>query len=186
MSLFARTAQLGCYRLGPQDAVTRELWVLQQGLEGAAGWQKRLEALPFPQRWAPQRQRLLCRLRGLTVPEGCTPAQLAQAAQLAWQAIPPEPQAVCAALEQLGVAGAALTEDPAGLTVQLEGEPGGFLPQRQAVEAFVQGLLPAGVVLKRENPPLTWALFDSLGNTVAQLEEKNLTWAQLDAYGQQP
>ena len=61
---------------------------------------------------------------------------LARAAQLAWQAIPPEPQAVCAALEQLGVAGAALTEDPAGLTVQLEGEPGGFLPQRQAVEAF--------------------------------------------------
>ncbi len=186
MSLYERTARLGCYRLGPQDVVTRELTVLQHALDQVDSRVGGLAALPFPHQWEEGRLRQLCQLRGLTVPEGCEPGQLRQAAALAWQALPAEPARICACLAALGVENPSLVGDPETQTARLEGEPGGFLPQREGMERFVQGLLPAGVLLEQENPSLTWALFDSLGNTVAQLEEKNLTWGQLDAYGQQP
>lgn len=185
MGLFPRTAATGLYDLRPGTSVFCELSAYEAAFALLSPALERCEAPFFSPRAGRAQLERLCALCGFRAPAGMELSALRKAAA----ALARGPGHTAGALEShfcaLG-ADLSLREQPGQSRVFAEGAgAGGLFPDNAALLRGLAALLPVGIGAADNLGSLSWERLEASGLTAAQLDEKDLAWAQIDA-GQLP
>lgn len=181
MGLFSRTAAAGLYDLRPGAPVFRELSAYEAALALLSPALERCEAPFFSPRAGRAQLERLCALCGFRVPAGMELPALREAAA----ALSRGPGHTIGVLESyLRALGAdlSLREQAGRNRVLAEGAgAGGLFSDNAALLRSLETLLPVGVGAADNLGGLSWERLDASGLTAAQLDEKDLAWAEIDA-----
>ena len=185
MGLFPRTAATGLYDLRPGGSVFRELSAYEAAFALLSSALERCEASFFSPRADRAQLERLCILCGFRVPAGMELSTLREASAALARGPGCTPGALESHFRALG-ADLSLREHGGQNRVLAEGlGAGGLIPDNAALLRLLAALLPVSVGAADNFGSLSWERLDASGLTAAQLDEKDLAWAEIDA-GQLP
>lgn len=185
MGLFPRTAATGLYDLRPGGSVFRELSAYEAAFALLSPALERCEVSFFSPRADRAQLERLCALCGFRVPAGHGAFRAAGGFRRAGARPGCTPGALESHFRALG-ADLSLREQDGQNRVLAEGlGAGGLILDNAALLRLLAALLPVGVGAADNFGSLSWERLDASGLTAAQLDEKDLAWAEIDA-GQLP